>query len=71
MKTSEKVQALLESHVSAYQIAKVTGISVSTILGLRSGDRQLLNITLGTAEKLAAYWEKKIRNNFGGENHEK
>lgn len=58
MKTSEKVQALLYSHVSAYRIAKDTGISVSTILGLRSGDRQLLSITLGTAEKLANYWEK-------------
>lgn len=70
MKTSEKVQALLYSHVSAYRIVKDTGISVSTILGLRSGDRQLLSITLGTAEKLANYWEKNC-NNLGGEIHEK
>lgn len=69
MKTSEKVQALLYSPVSAYRIAKDTGISVSAILGLRSGDRQLLNITLGTAEKLATYWEKNC-NNLGGEKHE-
>ncbi|MCP9615298.1 XRE family transcriptional regulator [Levilactobacillus brevis] len=70
MKTSEKVQALLDSPISAYRIAKDTSISVSTVLGLRSGDRQLLNITLGTAEKLATYWEKNC-NNLGGEIHEK
>ena len=41
MKLKDKIQALLDSDATSCAIAKETGISNSTIVGLRHGKRKL------------------------------
>lgn len=54
----KKIQKLLESDISAYKIAKDTGVAQSKISGLRSGTIKIENITLAIAEKLALYYDE-------------
>ena len=56
----KKIQKLLESDISAYKIAKDTGVTQSKISGLRSGTIKIENITLAIAEKLALYKTKRL-----------
>lgn len=57
MKLSDKVQALIDSNVSAYEIAKKTGVAQPIITRLRNGERLVRNMSLGNAEKLGQYWD--------------
>ncbi|MFB9768751.1 XRE family transcriptional regulator [Lactiplantibacillus modestisalitolerans] len=57
-KTSEKVQDLLDSTLTAYSIGKKSGVSQPLITRLRTGSRKVGGIKLETAEKLVEYWEK-------------
>lgn len=43
MKLSEKVQALLDSDITAYRISKTTGVAVSAIGATRRGEREVEN----------------------------
>lgn len=54
----ELIQRLLESDVSAYRIGKDADVASSIILNLRNGKREIDNITLLTAEKMAAYQQQ-------------
>lgn len=54
----KKIQKLLESDISAYKIAKDTGVTQSKISCLRSGTIKIENITLAIAEKLALYYDE-------------
>ena len=60
----EQIEKLLASDISAYRIAKDTGIAQSKISGLRSGSIKIENLTLAIAEKLVSYYEEetKMRN---------
>ena len=51
----DKINKLLSSDLSNYQIAKDTEMSHKTISELRSGKRKVGNLTLDTAEKLYNY----------------
>lgn len=51
----DKINELLSSDLSNYQIAKDTEMSHKTISELRSGKRKVGNLTLDTAEKLYNY----------------
>ncbi|WP_406688126.1 hypothetical protein [Staphylococcus felis] len=55
----EKINKLLLSNLTNYQIAKDTQMSHKTISELRSGKRKVGNLTLDTAEKLYNY-QKQI-----------
>ena len=50
-------QALLDSPITQYQIAKDTGVSQPNISKLKSGERKLSNASLATVEALAEYWD--------------
>lgn len=54
MELSEKVQQVLDSNISGYQLSKLTGIDKARISRLRSGDALVSKLTLSSAEKLAS-----------------
>ena len=54
----ELIKKLLDSDVSAYRIGKEADIATAIILNLRNGKRDVDNISLATAEKMAAYQQK-------------
>ena len=49
------LEKLLKSEISAYQIAKHTGLSITLVLDLRSGRRSAQRISFANAEKLIKY----------------
>uniref|UniRef100_UPI00214DA385 hypothetical protein n=1 Tax=Staphylococcus haemolyticus TaxID=1283 RepID=UPI00214DA385 len=55
----KQIEELLKSEVTGYSIAKKTGIGESVISNLRSGKRNLDNISLKNAELLYNY-QKEI-----------
>ncbi|MCO4338154.1 hypothetical protein MTQ94_01745 [Staphylococcus agnetis] len=57
----DKIEKLLLSNLTNYQIAKDTQMSHKTISELRSGKRKIGNLTLDTAEKLYNY-QKRLEN---------
>ena len=57
----EQIEKLLASDISAYRIAKDTGIAQSKISGLRSGSIKIENLTLAIAEKLVSYYEEETK----------
>ncbi|MCY9807009.1 hypothetical protein OXT66_05520 [Lentilactobacillus senioris] len=58
MNIEEIIKQLLDSDISAYRIAKDTGVSQSIITRLRNGDRTIDQLTVGTAQKLIDYSKK-------------
>lgn len=62
MKLSEKVQALLDSDITAYRISKATGVAVSAIGATQRGERKVENMQLKTAEKLGEFWDNELAN---------
>lgn len=58
MKLSKKVKLLLASDISGYRIAKDTGISISSVVKLKSGQASVSDMRLKNAEKLGEYWDK-------------
>ncbi|MGF7437884.1 hypothetical protein [Lentilactobacillus senioris] len=59
MNIEEIIKQLLDSDISAYKIAKDTGVSQSIITRLRNGDREIDQLTVGTAQKLINFWLSK------------
>lgn len=57
-KIREKVLKVLESGVSSYEIAKETGIQISSLSKYRNSKYCLDNMTLSIAEKLAGFYDK-------------
>lgn len=53
-------QALLDSPITQYQIAKDTSVSQPNISKLKSGERTLSNASLATVEALAEYWDNTM-----------
>lgn len=50
------IQKLLDSDISAYRIAKETGVAQPIITRLRNGGRQISTIEVRTAQKLIDFW---------------
>lgn len=57
-KIREKVTKVLESGISSYEIAKETGIQISSLSKYRNSKYSLDNMTLSIAEKLAGFYDK-------------
>lgn len=57
MKLHDKIKELLASDISAYRIAKDTGIPQPTITNLRNGKRKICNLSLHVAERLGKYYD--------------
>lgn len=53
----KEIEALLKSDISAYRIAKETGVAQSKISGLRAGTIKIENLTLAIAKRLSDYYE--------------
>ena len=51
----EKIQKLVDSEITSYQIGKATGLSVTVVQEFKKGNRKVENMTLKTAEKLLKY----------------
>ena len=63
MKLSEKIQTIIESDYTSYQIEKESEISPSTFGRYRSGERDVKRMTLEVAEKLEIFYEKYLTAN--------
>ncbi|MQM77502.1 hypothetical protein [Lentilactobacillus buchneri] len=61
MDARQKVQAVLDSEDSAYQIQKLTGVNSSIIIRLRNHTRLVDNLSLGTVEKLERYFDYHVK----------
>lgn len=57
MDLREKIKAILDSDISAYRIAKETGVPQPNISNLRNGKREIGNLTVDVAEKLGKYYD--------------
>lgn len=56
----EKIKnKVMDAKYSAYDIQKNTGISTSTIYGLRDGSRSFDNLTIKVVKKLDEYFKNK------------
>lgn len=58
MKLSQKIDKLIKSDITVYQIAKDTGVSQASLTNMRNGKKEINNLRLETAEKLGDYWDK-------------
>lgn len=56
----DTIQKLLDSNLSAFQIAKDTGVDASSIQRMRSGERSLDRLSLSAAEKLYLYQLNRV-----------
>ena len=55
----ELIKKLLDNkEISAYRIGKEADVATAIILNLRNGKRDIDNISLATAEKMAAYQQQ-------------
>lgn len=55
---TSKINELLESDISAYELAKHVSISRTTILQLRNKEKDIESLTLKNAKKLQDFWEE-------------
>lgn len=60
----ESIQVLLDSDITGYAIHKETGISQSVISELRTGKRNLNNLSLNYAEKLYYFQRKYLKSEY-------
>ena len=56
----KEIEALLKSDISAYRIAKETGVAQSKISGLRAGTIKIENLTLAIATRLVNYYREIV-----------
>lgn len=59
MNTKQKIEALIESDLSVYAIAKYSGVSQTSVNNIKRGKYDLDKISLGNAEKLADYFDRR------------
>jgi len=57
MELHDKIKKLLDSDISAYKIAKDTGIPQPNITNLRNGKREIANLSLRVAEIIGKYYD--------------
>lgn len=55
---TDKIQELIDSDLSAYELAKHVSISRTTILQLRNEEKDIESLTLKNAKKLQDFWEE-------------
>ncbi|GHP12707.1 hypothetical protein YK48G_01320 [Lentilactobacillus fungorum] len=57
MNVRDKIQVIIDSDDSAYQIQQLTGVNSSVIIRLRNNNRSIDNLSLRTVEKLEQYYD--------------
>lgn len=57
MTIKDKIQSIINSKDSAYQIQQLTGVNSSIIIRLRNNKRSVNNLSLQTVEKLEQYYD--------------
>ncbi|GEP71363.1 hypothetical protein FD12_GL000439 [Lentilactobacillus rapi DSM 19907 = JCM 15042] len=57
MNVRDKIQVIIDSGDSAYQIQQLTGVNSSVIIRLRNNNRSIDNLSLKTVEKLEQYYD--------------
>ncbi|MDF7636910.1 helix-turn-helix transcriptional regulator [Leuconostocaceae bacterium ESL0958] len=62
MNTKQKIEALLNSGISGYAIAKESGVTQSSVNRIMNGEYDLDKISLGNSEKLAKMFDKRVAN---------
>lgn len=60
MRVIEKINQILKSDYSGYEIGKASGISASRISELRRGDRKVTSLTLTTVDKLEKFYDENF-----------
>lgn len=60
----KKVQAVINSNITAYEIEKQTGISRAQIGNYRNGKHDIMNMSLNNALKLQNYYEEEMAMNY-------
>lgn len=60
MELEDKIKALIDSDISAYAIGKGAGIPDNTIKRIRQGKSTIDGVTLGTARKLASFYDSEF-----------
>lgn len=61
---TSKINELLESDISAYELAKHVSISRTTILQLRNKEKDIESLTLKNAKKLQDFWEEHMMEKY-------
>ncbi|MGH2208022.1 XRE family transcriptional regulator, partial [Enterococcus faecalis] len=61
MTYTQKIEKLIDMHLTSYRIAKETGISTQYIDKIRRGKTAIENIHLGKAQLLVKYFHKLIK----------
>lgn len=61
---TSKINELLESDISAYELAKHVSISRTTILQLRNKEKDIESLTLKNAKKLQDFWEEYMMKKY-------
>lgn len=56
MNIEKEINELLASDITAYRMAKDSGVAQSVITKLRNGNRKVSNLTVESAQKLLDYW---------------
>lgn len=59
MNTRQKVEALINSNISVYAIAKESGVSQTSVNNIKRGKYDIDKISLGNAEKLADMFDRR------------
>ncbi|SEQ46379.1 hypothetical protein SAMN04488558_1126 [Ignavigranum ruoffiae] len=54
---TEKIEKLLKSEITSYQISKATGIATQSLDNYRIYDSKIENMRLGIANKLCKYYD--------------
>lgn len=60
MKLKDKVRAVLDSNLSQYAISKKTGVSQGSLSALRNGTKEIGNLSIDTAQKLADLYDEGV-----------
>ena len=55
---TNKIEELLASKVSAYEIEKRSGVTRNTISKLRTKKQEVMKMSLESANKLQKFWEE-------------
>lgn len=61
---TDKIQELIDSDLSAYELAKHVSISRTTILQLRNKEKDIESLTLKNAKKLQDFWEEYMMEKY-------
>lgn len=63
LNTRQQIEWILQSPMTSYQIAKESGVPITPIVRLRSGESAIDNLQFKSIEKLEKYYNKLQKEN--------